>query len=351
MAVLTGGLRCSFVGWIFTHGKGIKVNRTIILGTGAAVPEKILTNQELESMVDTSDEWISSRTGIKQRHIAGEGETTSSLATEAALGALEMADVEPGEVGMIILATTSPDRIMPNTAALVQNNIGARNAFAFDLYAACSGFVYGLTVADKFIKEKPDEKILVIGSELLSAVTDWQDRNTCVLFGDAAGAVVVSGTRGGDRGILSTHLRSDGSLWELLYIPGGGCVYPPSAEMASKRDYCIRMHGNEVYKHAVRSLTEVAKEALEKNQMKADDVDLFIPHQANIRIMKTVAARLEIPIERVYVNIERYGNTSSATIPVALDEANRSGRLKPGDLILLDAFGGGFTWGAVMLRW
>ena len=327
------------------------MNRTVILGTGAAVPKKVLTNQDLESMVDTSDEWISTRTGIKSRYIAEDGETTSTLATKAARRALDMAGVKPQEIDMIIVGTTSPDMVMPNTGALVQKHLGASNAFAFDVYAACSGFVYALTIADKFVKENPEKKILAIGSELLSSITDWQDRNTCVLFGDAAGAALVSGSNDGERGILSTHLHSDGCLWELLYIPGGGCVYPPSAEMAEKRDYCIRMHGNEVYKHAVRSLTEVAQEALLANQLDPEDVDLFIPHQANIRIMTKVAERLKISPDRVYMNIERYGNTSSASIPVALDEANRSGRLKPGDLVLLDAFGGGFTWGAVMIRW
>jgi 3-oxoacyl-[acyl-carrier-protein] synthase-3 len=327
------------------------VNRTVILGTGAAVPKKVLTNQDLESMVETSDEWIATRTGIKSRYIAEDGETTSTLATEAARRSLEMAGVKPEEVDMIVVGTTSPDMIMPNTGALVQKHLGAVNAFGFDVYAACSGFVYALTIADKFVKESPEKKVLAIGSELLSRITDWQDRNTCVLFGDAAGAVLVSGSNDGDRGILSTHLHSDGCLWELLHIPGGGCIYPPSAEMAEKRDYCIRMHGNEVYKHAVRSLTDVAREAISTNNLKPEDVDLFIPHQANIRIMKKVAERLEIQEDRVYMNIERYGNTSSASIPVALDEANRSGRLKRGDLILLDAFGGGFTWGAVMIRW
>jgi 3-oxoacyl-[acyl-carrier-protein] synthase-3 len=327
------------------------VNRTVILGTGAAVPKKVLTNQDLESIVDTSDEWISTRTGIKSRYIAEDGETTSTLATEAARRALDMAGVKPQEIDMIVVGTTSPDMIMPNTGALVQKHLGASNAFGFDVYAACSGFVYALTIADKFVKENPEKKILAIGSELLSSITDWQDRNTCVLFGDAAGAALVSGSNDGERGILSTHLHSDGCLWELLHIPGGGCVYPPSAEMAEKRDYCIRMHGNEVYKHAVRSLTEVAQEALVANQLDPEDVDLFIPHQANMRIMNKVAERLKISPDRVYINIERYGNTSSASIPVALDEANRSGRLKPGDLVLLDAFGGGFTWGAVMIRW
>jgi 3-oxoacyl-[acyl-carrier-protein] synthase-3 len=325
--------------------------RSVILGTGAAVPKKVLTNQDLEKLVDTSDEWIRTRTGVIERHIAEDGETTSTLATEASRRALEMAEVNPKDVDMIVVGTTSPDMYMPNTGALVQKHLGADKAFGFDVFAACSGFVYALTVADKFVKEKPDSKVLVIGSELLSTITDWQDRNTCVLFGDGAGAVVLSGAEDGDRGILSTHLRSDGRLWELLHIPGGGCIYPPSAEMAEKRDNCIRMHGNEVFKHAVRSLTEVAQEALAENQLSADDVDMFIPHQANIRIMNKVAERLEIPTERVYINIQHYGNTSSASIPLALDEANRAGRLKKGDLVLLDAFGGGFTWGAVMMRW
>lgn len=325
--------------------------RSVILGTGAAVPARILTNYDLECMVDTSDEWICTRSGIKQRHIASDGETTSSLATAAGKSALEMAAVEPDELDMIVLATTSPDMPMPNMAGFVQMNLGARRAFTFDLYAACSGFVYGLAVADKFIKEKPERKILVIGSELLSSITDWQDRSTCVLFGDAAGAAVVGGELGGDRGILSTHLHSDGSLWKLLYIPGGGCLYPPSVEMVSRRDHCIKMQGNEVFRYAVRALTEVAREALEENEIEPQKVDLFIPHQANHRIIKVVAERLKIPPDRVYMNIDRYGNTSSASIPVALDEVNRAGRLKPGDLVLLDAFGAGFTWGAVLLRW
>lgn len=327
------------------------MNRSIILGTGSAVPKKILTNQDLESMVNTSDEWITSRTGIKQRHIAEDGDTTSLLAAEATRRALEMAGVKPEEVDMIVVSTTSPDMIMPNTGALVQKHLGAFNAFGFDVYAACAGFVYALTIADKFVKDKPESKVVAIGAELLSYITDWQDRNTCVLFGDAAGAVVLSGTNDGTRGILSTHLHSDGRLWELIHIPGGGMVYPASAEMVEKRDYCIRMQGNEVFKHAVRSMADAAQEALTANELGPDDIDLFIPHQANIRIMKKVAERLKIPLDRVYVNIERYGNTSSATIPVALDEANRSGRLKPGDLVLLDGFGGGLTWGAIIMRW
>ncbi|MFP3869876.1 MAG: beta-ketoacyl-ACP synthase III [Syntrophobacteria bacterium] len=325
--------------------------RTLILGTGSAVPSRVLTNKDLERMVNTSDEWISTRSGIKQRYIAMNGETTSSLATEASLQALEMAKVKPEEVEMIIVGTISPDMPMPSVAGFVQMNIGACNAFSFDLNAACSSFVYALAVADKFIKEKPESKMLVIGAELLSSITDWQDRSTCVLFGDAAGAVVVGGSREADRGILSTHMRSDGSLWELLYIPGGGCVYPPSAEMVAKRDHCIRMQGNEVFRHAVRALTEAAREALAETELGPEQVDLLIPHQANMRIIKMVAQRLNIPLDRVYVNLDRYGNTSAASVPVALDEANRSGRLKEGDLVVLDAFGAGFTWGAVAIRW
>lgn len=325
--------------------------RSVIVGTGSAVPGKVLTNQELESLVDTSDEWISTRSGIKQRHIASNGESASSLATEAARAALEMAGVKPDELDMIVVGTTTPDYPMPNTASLVQRNLGARSAFAFDVYAACSGFVYAITVADKFIKEKHDRTILVIGAEVLSTITNWKDRSTCVLFGDAAGAVLVTGGCGGNRGILSTHLRSDGNLWRLLYIPGGGCMNPLTPEMLAQGEHCIHMQGDEVFKHAIRALTEVAREALEANKISPEEVDLFIPHQANVRIIKMVAERLQIPMDRVCVNIDRYGNTSAASIPVALDEVNRSGRLKGGDVVLLNAFGAGFTWGAVVMRW
>lgn len=325
--------------------------RTLIVGTGSAVPSKVLTNQDLESLVETSDAWISTRSGIKQRYIVTNGESTSSLATHAAGAALEMAGVKPDELDMIVVGTTTPDYPMPNTAALVQRNLGARSAFTFDLYAACSGFLYGLTIADKFIKEKHDRKILVAGAEVLSSIINWKDRSTCVLFGDAAGAAVVTGGSEGDRGILSTHLHSDGNLWQLLYIPGGGCLNPLTADMLDRGEHCVHMQGNEVFKHAIRALTEVAREALETNQIGANEIDLFIPHQANVRIIKMVAERLQIPMDRVYVNIDRYGNTSAASIPVALDEVNRAGRLKRGDLVLMDAFGAGFTWGAVMMRW
>jgi 3-oxoacyl-[acyl-carrier-protein] synthase-3 len=315
------------------------------------VPGKVLTNQELECMVETSDEWICTRSGIKQRYVANNGESTSSLATDAAKAALEMAGVKPEELDMIVVGTTTPDYPMPNTAGLVQRNLGAQKAFTFDLFAACSGFLYGLTIADKFIKEKHDRKILVIGAEVLSSITNWKDRSTCVLFGDAAGAAVVTGGCGGDHGILSTHLHSDGSLWQLLYIPGGGCLNPLTSEMVEKGEQYIHMQGNEVFKHAVRALIDVAREALETNKIGPDEVTLFLPHQANIRIIKMVAERVGIPMDRVYVNIDRYGNTSAASIPVALDEVIRSGRLRRGDLVLMDAFGAGFTWGAVVMRW
>jgi 3-oxoacyl-[acyl-carrier-protein] synthase-3 len=327
------------------------VIRSVVVGTGSAVPGKILTNKELESLVETSDEWISTRSGIRQRYIVSNGESTSSLATEAARAALEMAGVKPDELDMIVVGTTTPDYPLPNTAALVQRNLEARSAFTFDVYAACSGFLYGITIADKFIKEKHDRKILVIGAEVLSSITNWKDRSTCVLFGDAAGAAVVTGGGGGNRGILSTHLHSDGNLWQLLYIPGGGCLNPLTPEMLTQGEHCVHMQGNEVFKHAIRALTEVAREALEANKISPEEIDLFIPHQANVRIIKMVAERLQIPMERVYVNIDRYGNTSAASIPVALDEVNRSGRLKGGDVVLLDAFGAGFTWGAVIMRW
>jgi 3-oxoacyl-[acyl-carrier-protein] synthase-3 len=322
--------------------------KSIIIGTGSSAPERVLTNRDLERMVETTDEWIRTRSGIRERHIA-QGETTSSLSTAAARLALEMAGVKPAELDLIIVGTITPDMPMPSTACLVQQALGARKAGAFDVAAACSAFVYGLTIADKFIKEKPALKVLVVGAEVMSSRVDWNDRATCVLFGDGAGAAVLTGSKG-RRGILSTHLRSDGSLWQLLYIKGGGCLHPPGSPALDGVNY-IRMKGSEVFKHAVRSMEEVAREALKANKLTVADLDLFIPHQANIRIIEAIAARLKVPMEKVFVNIERYGNTSAATIPIALDEAVRTGRVKKNDLVLLDAFGGGFTWGATLIRW
>lgn len=314
--------------------------RSRIIGTGSYAPKKVLTNHDLEKMVDTSDKWIIERTGIRERRIAAEGETTSDLAAKAGKKALEMAGIGPEEVGTIIVATATPDMGFPSTACFVQHKLKAKNAASFDVAAVCSGFIYALSVADSLIKAGNSECVLVIGSEIFSRVTDWTDRNTCVLFGDGAGAVVLSKTKG-ERGILSTHLHSEGSSWKLLYC---------SSHEENDKAF-IRMHGNEVFKVAVRALEKVAIEALEKNGLNGEDIDWFIPHQANMRIIKATAERLGVPMGKVYLNLERYGNTSAASIPLALDEAVRNGNIKDNDLILLDAFGGGFTWASALLRW
>ncbi len=326
------------------------LTRTVVLGTGSHLPEGVLTNRDLEAMVDTSDEWITSRSGIKERRISSKDETCSFLSTKAAEKALQMAEIAPAEVDMIIVCTLTPDMLMPTAACLVQKNLGAAKAVAFDLSAACSGFLYGLAVADSFVKNRKDMKILVIGAEVLSCRVNWKDRNTCVLFGDGAGAVVVTGSNG-KRGILSNHLHADGSLWKLLHIPGGGCLTQPSRHMVDNGMQYIHMQGKDVFRLAIKAMEESTREALEFNKLSADDIDLYIPHQANIRIINGIAERLKIPMEKVFVNIQRYGNTSAATIPIALDEANREGRIKKGDLVLLSAFGGGFTWGASVIRW
>lgn len=324
--------------------------RARITGTGSCVPEKVLTNRDLEKIVDTSDEWIVARTGIRERRVAAEGQNTSDLAVEASRKALEMAGVSPDELDLIVVGTITGDLAWPATACLVQTALGAHKAYAFDISAACSGFVYSLDAAFKQILSGAATKALVIGAEVLTRIIDWQDRNTCVLFGDGAGAVVLEASEG-ETGILSTHLHSDGRYWELLYQPGFGSRYPASEQGLADRLPFLKMQGNEVFKVAVRSLTEVAQEALQANSMQPEDVDLFIPHQANIRILDSTAKRLGLKPEQVYINVDKFGNTSAATIPIALDEVNRAGRLKTGDLILLDAFGGGFTWGSALLRW
>ena len=324
--------------------------RTVIVGTGCHLPARVLTNQDLEKMVDTSDEWITTRSGIKERRISSKDEPCSFLATQAAKKALDMAGIKAAELDMIIVCTLTPDMLMPTAACLVQKNLGAERAAAFDLSAACSGFLYGLATADNFIRNNINLKILVIGAEVLSCRVNWKDRNTSVLFGDGAGAVVVTG-RNGKRGILSNHLHADGALWKLLHIPGGGCVSPPSRQMLDDNLQYIHMQGRDVFKLAVRAMEESAREALESNNLSPQDIDLYIPHQANIRIINSIAERLQLPREKVYVNIHKYGNTSAATIPIALDEANCEGRIREGDLIMLNAFGGGFTWGASLIRW
>ncbi len=324
--------------------------QTVIIGTGSKVPSRVVTNADLEKMVDTTDEWITTRSGIKERRIVTAGETNSYLATEAARRALEAADLTPQDISLIIVATMTPDMPMPSVACLVQKNLGAIQAGAFDISATCSGFLYALTVADRFIKADPRQKILVIGSEVLSAKVNWQDRTTCVLFGDGAGAVVVTGSQEGDRGILTTHLRADGSLWELLTLKGCGSRYPIDSDLP-REEVFIRMNGREVFKNAVRAMESVALETLAEMGLKGEDLDLLITHQANIRIIEFLRERLAIPAEKVFINIHKYGNTSAASIPLALDEAVRTGRLKEGDLLLMVAFGGGFTWASVLMKW
>jgi 3-oxoacyl-[acyl-carrier-protein] synthase-3 len=324
--------------------------RARITGTGFAVPERILTNADLEKMVDTSDEWITARTGIKSRYIASGNEYTSTFATRAAERAMAMSGIEPEEIDMLIVATVTPDFPFPSTACLVQNNLKAVRATAFDISAACSGFLYALSLAEKYIMTGSAQKVLVIGAEVLSRIVDWTDRNTCCLFGDGAGAVVVEASAG-ERGILSTHIHSDGRHWELLYQPGAGNRNPASQKILDEKMAYINMQGNDVFKLAVRAMEDVALEALAANNLTTADIDLFIPHQANRRIIDAIGKRLGLNGEQLFINLERYGNTSSASIPIALDEVHRGGRIKEGDIILLDAFGGGLTWGATLMRW
>lgn len=324
--------------------------RAKITGTGFAVPGKILSNADLEKMVDTSDEWITARTGIKNRFISSEGEYTSTLATKAAEKALAMAGVAAEEIELLIVATVTPDFPFPSTACLVQNNLRALKATAFDVSAACTGFLYSLSIVDKFIRTGSVKKALVIGAEVLSRVVDWSDRNTCCLFGDGSGAVVVEATEE-DRGIMSAHIHSDGSHWQLLYQPGAGNRNPASMKVLDEKMAFINMQGNEVFKLAVRGMEEAALEALAANKLATTDIDLFIPHQANRRIIDAIGKRLGLGEEQLFTNLQNYGNTSSASIPIALDEVNRSGRIKEGDIILLDAFGAGLTWGAALIRW
>ena len=326
------------------------MRRTRIVGTGAYLPERILRNQDLEQMVDTSDAWIVERTGIRERRLASEKEATSDLGAEAARRALEAAGVAPQDLDFIIVATATPDMLFPSTACLVQERLGAHRAFAFDLSAACSGFLYALTVGDQFLRSGEYHLGVIVGAEVLSRFVDWTDRTTCVLFGDGAGAVVIRAEEG-ERGILASRLHADGRLWDLLCIPGGGSRMPPSETVLRDRLAFVRMRGNETFRVAVQTLTEVVEEILQAAGLEPGAVDWLIPHQANRRILQAVARRLGIPEERVVINLDRYGNTSAASIPVALDEGVRTGRIRPGDLILMEAFGAGLTWGAMLLRW
>jgi 3-oxoacyl-[acyl-carrier-protein] synthase III len=324
--------------------------RIKIVGTGMYVPDQVLTNADLEKMVDTSDEWITSRSGIKERHIARADQATSDMCLEAARRAIKNAHLEPSDIDLIIVTTVTPDQPLPTTACFVQAGLGLPNVPAFDMAAACTGFIYGLSVSEGLILSGSVRRILLISAEMLTKVTNWKDRSTCVLFGDAAGAVVLEESRDGS-GLLASFLGADGSLSGLLEIPAGGTRLPASFQTVAENHHTIIMKGNEVYKHAVKRMGESAEEALKRAGVTKEQVDVFIPHQANIRIIEAVGERLKIPREKVYVNIERYGNVSAATIPVAIHELRQLKRFKPGSILLMSAFGGGFTWGGAVYRW
>ncbi len=321
-----------------------------ITGTGSYAPKKIITNHDLEKLVDTSDEWITERTGIKERRIAEKGQCTSDLAYEAGKKALKAAGLGADEVDLIIVATMTPDTILPSTSCVLQEKLGAKKAAAFDIYAACSGFIYGMSVANAFIKADIYKNVLLVGAEVLSRFTDWEDRTTCILFGDGAGAAVIQ-RHTGKRGILSTHLHSDGSLGELIHVPGGGAQHPASHDTIRRRMHFIRMKGNETFKAAVRSLEGVVQEALEHNKVRPEEIDFLVPHQANLRIIQAMAQRLNMPMEKVVLTLPQFGNTSAASIPMALDEAVRDGRIQENHLLLFEAFGGGLTWASALVRW
>ena len=321
-----------------------------ILGTGRSYPEGLLTNADLEQMVETSDEWITTRTGIKQRHRAAEGEYTSQFAVKASRQAIERARIDPSEIDLLICATVTPDQLLPSTGCLIQAELGANNAAAFDLVAACSGFVYGVTLANQMIRSSQARYALVVGAELLSRYVDYTDRTTCVISGDGAGAAVL-GRVDQERGILSSRIRSDGRYAEQLYAPGGGTRFGTSAETISSGMHYYKMRGNELFKVAVRSMLDVSLEVLKEAGYAPGDVQLLIPHQANQRITDAMSDKLGVDTSRVYSNIAMHGNTSSASIPIALDECAEMGKVSEGDLVLLASFGGGATWGAVLLRW
>jgi 3-oxoacyl-[acyl-carrier-protein] synthase-3 len=322
-----------------------------IIGTGRSYPEGILTNTDLERMVETSDEWITKRVGIKQRHKAAEGEYTSLFAVRAARQAIERAKIDPSEIDLLVCATVTPDQLLPSTGCIVQTELGAHKAAAFDIAAACSGFLYGVTLANQMIRGGQARYALVIGAEVLTRYVDYTDRSTCVIFGDGAGAAVLAADDTDGRGVLSTRIRSDGRYAEQLFAPGGGTRLGHSAESIAAGDYFYKMRGNELFKVAVRSMTEVSREVLAEAGYAAEDVKLVIPHQANQRITDAVAEKLKVDPSVVYSNIAYHGNTSSASIPIALDECIEAGRISEGDLVLMTSFGGGVTWGAVLLRW
>ena len=329
----------------------LKPKRTVsIIGTGSYLPERVLTNAELEKMVDTSDEWIRTRTGIRERRIAAPDESTSDMAVKASRAAIEQAGITPDEIDLIIVATVSPDMFFPSTACFVQKKLEAKRAACFDVSAACSGFVFALEIAQQFITSSTYNTVLVIGADKLSNLVDWADRNTCVLFGDGAGAAVLR-NRSGSHGVISTYMGSDGNFSDILSIPGGASRLPVSKDVLDQRLNTIKMSGKEVYKQAVTAMLTAANTALEQSGLKADDLACIIPHQANMRIIEAIADRMGVPLDRFLVNLDRYGNTSAAAVAIALDEANRTGRMQIGDYVLLVVFGGGLTWASSVIQW
>jgi len=326
------------------------VFRAGIIGTGSALPSTVVTNHDLAKLVDTSDEWITTRTGIKERRIAAPGESLSRYTIEASRNALDMAQVDAEQIDLIICATVTPDQPIPAASCYIQQGLQAKNAACFDLQAGCTGFVYALTTAEQYIASGKARRVLVVGAELLSKYLNWEDRSTCIIFADGAGAVVVGRVQE-PQGILSSALRADGNMADYITIPGGGTRMPMSHEVLDRKLNLIQMKGNETFKLAIRSLTDISEHVLSEGKVKAEDLSLFVPHQANRRIIDSVGERLGIDASRVYVNIERVGNTSSASIPIALDEVARSGRLRRDDTVLMSAFGAGLTWGAVLVRW
>jgi 3-oxoacyl-[acyl-carrier-protein] synthase-3 len=325
--------------------------RSQITGTGSYAPAKVLTNADLEKIVDTTDQWIVERTGIRERHVAAAEEATSDMAYAAAMRALEMAKVDPKDLDLVVMGTITGDMPWPSTAALVQGRLGNKKAFAFDVSAACSGSLYALSIADRYISTGVAKKALVIGAETLTRIVDWQDRNTCILFGDGAGAMVVEPTTDERRGVQSIHLHTDGSQWNILHQLGPGSRHPLTPELLEKKKQYLFMNGREVFKFAVRALEDACREALAANHLTTNDVQHVIVHQANKRIVDATLDRLEVPHEKCWMNLERYGNTSAASVPMTLDEANRAGRFQPGDVVLVTAIGAGMAWGAGVLRW
>ena len=328
-----------------------KPQRTVsIIGTGSYVPERVLTNRDLEQMVETSDEWIRTRTGIRERRIAAADEATSDMATKAALAAMQQAEVAPEEIDLIVVATVTPDMFFPATACWVQKKIGAVHAACFDISAACSGFLYAMEIAQQFISTHVYNTVLIIGADKLSSIVNWSDRNTCVLFGDGAGAAILR-NRADSHGVIATHMGSDGEFTDILFMPGGGSRFPTTPENLHQKLNTIKMLGKETYKQAVTAMTNAADRALEAAGLKYDDIACVIPHQANMRIIEAIAHRMNLPIEKFHVNLEKYGNTSAAAVAIALDEAHRTGRFRIGDYILLVVFGGGLTWASSVIQW